>query len=329
MSTFPVLLPAKRQSQSGFSLIELMISIVVGLVLVVIILQIFLGSKTTYRMSENNSRIQENGRYIIQEMSRDIRMAGYLGCSKNARINMMVKSTAGSWAQYNEPIRGYETASASMGLEATEVLSGTDIVRVQRASSSGAMTGNLETDNANVKIDSNPDGYAKNDTLVVSDCANADIFCVNNVSVGGGQVTISHSGPCNDGSPPHLSKLYGSNAEIFRLSTNIYYIGTGTGGCPAYMLCRKTLKAGALVVEELIDNVETMQLEYGEDTDGDATANRFVSAPSVTDWNSIVSVRMRLVLLSNDGNLSASPNPADRKLRKEFFSTVTLRNRTL
>lgn len=330
MNKFTHLLHARRHIQAGLSLVELMISVVIGLLLLVIILQIFLGSKDTFRMTENQSRMQENGRYIIQEMSRDIRMAGYLGCSKNAKINMMVKSTAGSWAKFNEPVHGYEAASTSMGLDPAEVLSGTDIIRVQRASEADAnLTGNLIADNANIKIDSNPEGFADGDTLVVSDCANADVFCANNVSSGSGPITITHSNSCNDGTAPKLSKLYGPNAQVMRLSTNIYYVGTGSGGCPANMLCRKILSGADLAVEQLIDNVENMQLEYGEDTDGDATANRFVSATAVGSWSSIVSVRLSLTLRSNDVNLSASPTPADRRMRRVYSSTVTLRNRTL
>jgi len=330
----------KSHAQAGLSLVELMVSIAIGLALMVIILQIFLGTKDAHRVTENQSRLQENGRYIMEEMARDIRMAGYLGCSKNARINLMVKGTAGSWATFNEPIHGYETVTSTMGLSSAEVLSGTDVIRIQRSSAADSnLTGNLVSDNANIKIDSNPEGFADGETLIVSDCASADVFCANNVSSGGGQVTITHASSCNEGTAPKLSKLYGTNAQVMRLSTNIYYIGTGTGGCKAYMLCRKTLSGSSLVVEELIDNVENMQLEYGEDIDGDFNANRFLSAASVSDWNNIVSVRLNILLRSNSANLATSPQPytlngtvttpTDYRIRRVFSSTVTLRNRTL
>ena len=321
----------KAHAQAGLSLVELMVSIAIGLLLMVIILQIFVGSNEAHRVTENQSRLQENGRYIMEEMSRDIRMAGYLGCSKNAKINLMVKGTAGSWATFNDPVHGYESVTSTMGLTSAEVLSGTDVIRIQRSSAADAnVTGNLIADNANIKIDGNPDGFAADDTLVISDCASADIFCASNVSSGGGNITITHSSSCNDGTAPKLSKLYGPHSQVMRLSTNIYYIGTGAGGCKANMLCRKTLSGSNRVVEELIENVDNMQLEYGEDIDGDFNANRFLSAASISDWNNVVSVRLNLTLRSNEANLATTTQPyPDRRIRRLFSNTVTLRNRTL
>ncbi len=331
-----------RHAQAGLSLIELMISMALGLLLTVIVLQIFLGSKNTYRAVENHSRLQENGRYLMDEMSRDIRMAGYLGCSKNAKINLMVKSTADAWLMFNEAVHGYESADASTGLTAAEVLSGTDIIRVQRASAADAnLTGNLESDDANFKLDGNPEKFAADETLIISDCASADVFCATAVSTAAKKITIAHAASCNEGTAPKLSKLYGADAQVMRLSTNTYYIGTGKEGCKANMLCRKVLKGKELVVEELIDGVENMKIQYGEDTDGDSTANRFVTAASISDWNNIVSVRLNLLFRSNDINLTTSPQPYtfngttttpaanDRRMRRVFSSTVTLRNRTL
>ena len=333
---------AKRRGQAGFSLVELMVSVAVGLLLLVIVLKIFLGSNDTYRVTENYSRLQENGRYIMDEMSRDIRMAGYMGCSKNAKIHLLVDSTDKSWATFNQAIQGYESVPSGLGLKEAEVMADTDIVRVQRASAAdGNLTGNLETDDANIKISSNPDDFAAGDTLIVADCASADIFCATSVSSASGKVNIAHAKSCNGGTAPKLSKLYGPNAQVMRLSTSIYYIGAGSEGCEAHMLCRKTLSGSALVVEQLIDNVENMQLEYGLDTDGDAAANRFVSAPSVGDsnWNNVVSVRLHLLLRSSQSNLTPSPQaytfngatvtPTDRRMRRVYSSTVTLRNRTM
>lgn len=63
--------------QSGFSLVEIMIALLIGLFLLGGILQMFSASQQTYRMQSNLARLQENGRFALDFLSRDIRMAGY------------------------------------------------------------------------------------------------------------------------------------------------------------------------------------------------------------------------------------------------------------
>ena len=69
-----------KHYQIGLSLIEVMIALLLGAFLVGGVLQIFIGSKQTYRMQENLSRLQENGRLALDLIGRDIRMTGYWGC---------------------------------------------------------------------------------------------------------------------------------------------------------------------------------------------------------------------------------------------------------
>ncbi len=69
-----------RADQSGMTLVEIMIALLIGVFLLGGILQIFVSGKQTNRMQENLSRLQENGRFAIGFLSRDIRMAGFWGC---------------------------------------------------------------------------------------------------------------------------------------------------------------------------------------------------------------------------------------------------------
>ena len=63
--------------QSGFGIVELMISLVITLVLTTVVANVFLATKTTYRLQDNLARIQENGRYAIDVMGRYVRIAGF------------------------------------------------------------------------------------------------------------------------------------------------------------------------------------------------------------------------------------------------------------
>lgn len=69
-----------KLNQAGLFLIELLIATLIGAFLLGGVLQVFISSKQTYRMQENLSRLQENGRFALQMISRDARTAGYREC---------------------------------------------------------------------------------------------------------------------------------------------------------------------------------------------------------------------------------------------------------
>ncbi len=69
-----------RSCQKGLTLIEIMIALLIGVFLLGGIIQIFIGSKQTYRMQEGLSRLQENGRFALDFLAKDIRMGGYREC---------------------------------------------------------------------------------------------------------------------------------------------------------------------------------------------------------------------------------------------------------
>lgn len=70
----PLLGSARRQA--GFSLVELMIAITLGLVVLLAVGSIYMGSRQTYRVQEDNARMQEAGRYALEVIGRSLRQAG-------------------------------------------------------------------------------------------------------------------------------------------------------------------------------------------------------------------------------------------------------------
>jgi type IV pilus assembly protein PilW len=69
-----------KTNQTGMTLIEIMIALLIGAFLLGGVLQIFTGSQQTYQMQQNLSRLQENGRFAIDFLAHDSRMAGYREC---------------------------------------------------------------------------------------------------------------------------------------------------------------------------------------------------------------------------------------------------------
>lgn len=75
--------------EAGFSLVELMIAITLGLIVLLAVGSIFIGSRQTYRVQEDNARLQEAGRYALEVLGRSIRQAG-----ANAEMNFNKTATA-------------------------------------------------------------------------------------------------------------------------------------------------------------------------------------------------------------------------------------------
>ncbi len=63
--------------QLGLGLVELMVALVVSSLLLIGVTQIFVSSKMSYRTLDGYSRLQENGRFAVEVLSKNIRLAGY------------------------------------------------------------------------------------------------------------------------------------------------------------------------------------------------------------------------------------------------------------
>src|SRR3546814_11566616 len=72
--------------QAGFSLVELMISLVLGLIVIGGVTTVFLSNQQSYRSNEGLSQLQENSRIAFELMARDIRQTGLTGCGHERPI---------------------------------------------------------------------------------------------------------------------------------------------------------------------------------------------------------------------------------------------------
>jgi len=64
-------------AQQGFTLVELMVSVVISLVLVLFVSSLFISSKGSYRINDDNARLQEDGRYAMALIGRNLMQAGF------------------------------------------------------------------------------------------------------------------------------------------------------------------------------------------------------------------------------------------------------------
>ncbi len=122
--------PSAASHAAGLSLVELLISLVIGLVLMLGVTQIFMASRAASQLSEGVARTQENARFALEFLERDIRMAGHMGCvndqahlvraQDSVKVNIAgVKSGDGSPMDFSVPIQGYEAQGTAPGNKLT------------------------------------------------------------------------------------------------------------------------------------------------------------------------------------------------------------------
>jgi type IV pilus assembly protein PilW len=66
-----------NQYQKGFTLIELMVALVLGLLVSAAAVQLFTGSILSTRMQQANDELQNSGIFGLDYIVRDIRLANY------------------------------------------------------------------------------------------------------------------------------------------------------------------------------------------------------------------------------------------------------------
>lgn len=330
--------------QQGFTLVELMIAMTIGLILLGGVITILTSSQQVYRVNDALARMQENARYAFQVLSRDIRMAGYFGCAGNGAlvVNTLNDKDSFLW-KLGQAIDGFEATSPTTWTPVLpegaipSPLGGRDIVVVRGVEGGDIKVtqqpGGSPPASADLKVTVGS-GLKIDDIVLVTNCQNAAIFQITNINTSSGQDNIVHNtgGTSIPGNATKdLGKDFTNGGELIKITTRSYFIRL-IDGLPA--LYRKI---GTRNAEELVRGVEDMQIEYGEDLDGDWTADIYRSADLVTNWQSVVSARISLLMQTTESNIASQPQPytfngttvtpTDRRLRQAFTTVVALRNR--
>lgn len=331
--------------QRGLSIVELMVALALGLLLISGIVHLFVGSKSTNSMLHGISQIQENGRISIERLKMNLRMAGHMGCSNlGLTIPNPVIPAAVFRFDLNSVVQG--TNNAAVG-NPDNAVAGTDVLTIitTRAADT-ALKVNMAAKNSDLVLTDNPNRIQAGDMVVITDCENTDIFVASEVIDTTTETTIKHKMFEADGttatqnSSDELSKDYRDNALITSVQQVTYAIqDTGrvdNAGNAIRSLFQTPLGGTAI---EITTGVEDMQLTYGLDTGVDGAADIYNTANNipVALWGNVVSVRIALLIgtAADVGrekrpytfNGTLWPNPADNRMRREFITTVNLRNR--
>ena len=224
-----------RRLRRGFSLVELMVAMLIGLIVVGAATALFSTSSNTYQLDTGLARVQENGRFAIEQISYELRRAGDMGCLNLDGLNNPspprwfnnLNPTSGGMLDFTRPIEGFEHRNTGPGATyspptggltqtTTGWLPALDTSLVPAGSVPGSdvlilryMDGRPYrriaplNDSAQVFLDaSERRNVQPGDIMVLSDCRRASVFQVTSVNSGTGPVNLTHAASGSPGNRP-------------------------------------------------------------------------------------------------------------------------------
>lgn len=336
-----------RTHHIGFTLIELMIAVTLGLLAVAAVGSVFIAGSRNYKQDDKISRMQDELRFAMAQLTHDIEMAGFWAQIRNPAQDITVHpsatvstdcgpttdgaaATAGNNWVYNErraalATRGNATPSQANAsfpcINTGEFMAGTDILAIKRLG---------------------------NEVTSVTDEQNGRVFLRTN---GVQSVIYRQTGATSSAVHPRTltPTPAGDNVTVYEYRPAVWYIrkfAVDQQNPPVPSLCRESLaKYGAaprMEVECLAQGIADMQLEFGVDSDADGVPDFFVEYDAAQAPESvlsrIVAVRVHLLARSSESDVgyvnektyqlaSQSRGPFnDGFYRRALSTTVPLRN---
>ncbi len=322
------MLASTHKSQRGFSMVELLIAMMLSLILASGIVALFVNSRHSFRQDDNISRMQDDARHALREIAFDISMAGHYGdlhmpnaVNVDGELSIGVDcGPAGdaNWMYWTtDPTTGESLSLAAIDnatdLTATaahscfansELLDGTDVVSIKRVAGAQAAAPSAGT-----------------------------VYLRTNGTVG-----FLFNGPAPTAAPVAVV----APSADWRFRPSIYFIReyANAPGDGVPTLCRKIMDGAgpAMTTECLATGIENLQIEYGIDTSLDGHPNVYVSNPTLTQMQSVVTAHIFLVArtteidtrYTNDKTYSVSNapdfTPDDSFHRRVFSISVSIRN---
>ena len=207
-----------RNSQSGFSLLEMLLAMALGLIVVTGIVQLFIGNSQSANVISGQARLQENARFAFEFMSNAARRAGYFGCIRDeeTRVWGLVGNPV-QLPEYNvdQPVGGFDAnGDGSWAPSALNLPGGTpgntnnggginmgtvdvdsDIVvfRNLRQPTQRVTAIAQPLDDVVVSAPGGDPGFAVDDIIMIADCEQSAVFRVTGMNVAGNEATVQNA----------------------------------------------------------------------------------------------------------------------------------------
>jgi type IV pilus assembly protein PilW len=310
---------------SGFSMIEMMISITIGLLIIVALIGVLNSAASSSKTNDRTNELQSNGRFALDHLKNELRLAKYRGytwvtpnTSTVAITNecLVTGATAGSFVN-----------NLSQGIWGTK---GTNPYGANCLS-----TGYLRGDVLVIRhVSTNP--LTPPATISSTDIYFRSTFVKGEMFKPAANAVATSGAPLNaDGTP------FGTPLADFLVNTYVYYIGSDDNNAATPALRRLSLANASMSNDEMVvSGIEQIHVEYGRTPVGGTTIQYFNAdeITSSTDWLDVSSVRIWLVARHSQtepgytnpppltmGRVTYTP-PNDSYTRQLFSTVVQLRN---
>lgn len=300
----------------GFTLVELMIAMVLGLVLLGGVIGIFLSNQNTARATADLSNLQNSVRLTFQLMSQDIRSAGFAGCNNSPRMVSIIEVAGVTpvWANWVGGIQGF--AADAQGNESIRLMYGSGV------------SNSVVTHAPPVFTLSAAPNLAAADIAVVCDDTLSSIFQVSAV----GATTLSHAAAasgtlnCTDDlgidfpfvcANPR-ERFFAADAMIMRFESVRWFVAPSLRNNAVNALFRESLVAGQVVAEEVLAGVTSLSFAY--QLGGQALGP--VPFDAGLDMGNVVAVNVSLVL-----DQAAFPSLQLAEAQRTIVFLASVRNR--
>lgn len=241
--------PSSRQA--GFTLVELMVAMVLGLLVLVAVVYVFAGSRASHRYQESYSAVQETGRIALELMGRDLRMAGYNGCGNLAYLTHL--SAVGN----NPPLQADLTFSDDLTITGVDNPAGTpDSITLLTGSSVETTLVSMPAANQFQLTSAAALGtVVPGDLLLVSDCVFTEVVRVQ--AVAGNVVTLN----------PPPSRQFRPDSVVMRRDWVQYTVNVPTS---------ELFRNGVAIAGGVTD----LQLRYGIADPATRSVSSYVTSPA-------------------------------------------------
>jgi len=346
--------------QRGLSLVELMISMTLGLILTAGLVQIFVTNKQSFTLSRAVANVQESGREGAMILGREIRNADYWGCISAATSvqNNLNSGAPGDLLDFTRGLEIYPDTDSN-----NAIVDGSHVIMLRGVS--GAPEVGVEkvpaADSASLHV-TDASTFTEGDVLLVTDCENANIFQATNVNANGNDLIVHNTNTGKGFEPGNaiktMPKKYTENAKIYRPSVTRYSVQADDQGRRSLVVERALLANNTGNADgygnpvELVAEIRDMRSLIGVDTNDDLAVDEWRDPPTPGDADAedvlaqTLAVRVSLLVRSRDDSVSDDPvdvcfpgwlactsaatglqTPADSALYREYSFTASIRNR--
>ena len=345
------------RNDRGFSIVELLVAMAISLLLLAGVVSIFVSSKSSYETNERLSRIQENGRFALDSIMTDLRASGFVGCARQPTYLSTSLNTATTlqWNFLAGPVTGFQATGANTWSPAMDAsiptpLSGSDVLVVRvpvRERTAMPLTTDVGSPTNTLQIAAGTTNAVETGDIVLAySCEAISVFQVSNYASSTGVISHAVSASQVPGNAVDTVNYSYRRAvtQVVPVETVAYFIAPSSrvidASDPAPAGTTSLWRRRGLnAVEELVEGIEQIQVQYGVDTNGDVIVDAYRTADNVTDWNDVISVSIALLVRSleqygtdvdrrtyNVLDVTVAA-PADRRLREVFAATASIRNR--